>query len=100
RHAALDGAARWQGEEDGRTPADLRLHPDPPAMPLDDLLADRQTDAGSWVRTAVVQALEDDEDPLKILRLDADAVVAHAEDPVPIAGARRDVQQRLAVCGA
>ena len=38
---------------------------------------------------AAVQALEDDEDAVGVLGLDADAVVAHREQPVAAARARR-----------
>ena len=43
------------------------LDPDASAVPLDDLLADGQADAGAGVLVARVQALEDDEDPLRVL---------------------------------
>jgi hypothetical protein len=51
------------------------VHPDPSAVPLDDLLADGEADAGAGVLLARVQALEDDEDALGESRVDADAVV-------------------------
>ena len=51
-------------------------------MALHDALADRQADARAGIFLAVVQALEDDEDALEILGLDADAVVADRENPV------------------
>src|SRR5947208_15730283 len=57
------------------------LHPDAPAVALDHLLDDRQADPGSRVLALVVQALEHHEDALEVLRLDADAVVAHREFP-------------------
>ncbi len=46
----------------------LRLDPDAAAVALDDLLADRQADAGARVLVAAVQALEDHEDALDVLR--------------------------------
>ena len=69
-------------EVEGRALAGLGLDPDAPAVALDDLLADRQADAGARVLVPAVQALEDDEDALEVLRVDADAVVAHREDPL------------------
>src|SRR5689334_7064360 len=51
------------------------VDPDPPAMALDDLAADREADAGSLVGVAVVQALEHLEDVLALVGRDADAAV-------------------------
>jgi hypothetical protein len=58
-----------------RTLARLRLHPDFSAVALDDLFANRQTNAGARIFVARVQALEDLKYPLPILRIDADPVV-------------------------
>jgi hypothetical protein len=44
-----------------------------------------------------VQPLEDLEDPLPVLRRDADAVVAHREDPLLTGALGRDVDARRAV---
>jgi hypothetical protein len=51
-------------------------------MALHDALADRQADARSGIIFAVVQALEDDENALEILGVNADSVVGYREDPV------------------
>ena len=71
------------GEAEARSPARLRFGPDAAAVSLDDLLAGRQADAGAGVRVPIVQSLEDDEDSLRVLGVDADAVVADGEDPLP-----------------
>ena len=51
-------------------------------MAVDDLLADRQTDAGAGIGIVGVQALEDLEHALALLRGYADAVISHPDDPV------------------
>src|SRR5215813_9125486 len=71
--------------------AGLRFHPDAPAVALDDLLADRQADAGAGVLAAGVQALEHLEQPAGLARVNADAVIPHGELPVPVHTPRRDV---------
>src|SRR5689334_22157799 len=58
------------------------LQPDPAAVELHDLAAQRQPDSGAPVLIAQVQPLEDHEDPLGVLRLDADPVVADPEQPL------------------
>jgi hypothetical protein len=52
-------------------------------VPLDDLLAHREADPRPRVLLAAVQALEDDEDALRVLRIDADAVVLDGKEPLP-----------------
>src|SRR6266496_4978458 len=61
-----------------------RLALDPNASPVtfDDFLADRQADARARILVERVQTLENDEYLVEILRVDADAVVAHAEVPL------------------
>ena len=81
RHAVSCRAAAGSVKRNVVPSPGLGLDPDAPAVALDDLLADRQADAGARVLVAAVQPLEDDEDPLDVLRLDADAVVAHREEP-------------------
>ena len=62
------------------------------AVPLDDLLADRQADAGAGELVSLVQPLEHAEDPLEVLRVDPQPVVLHREEPLPVAVLRgRDV---------
>ena len=60
------------------------------AVVLDDLAAHRQPDAGSRIGLLGVQALEDDEDPIGVLGVDADAVVRAAEAPEVVLAAGRE----------
>src|SRR5208283_1042016 len=69
------------GKEKSRALARLRFDPNAPAVAFDDLFADGQPNAGAGILLAGVQALENLENPLGILRLDADAVVAHGKEP-------------------
>src|SRR5690606_15003341 len=62
-----------------RSVAGRGLHPDAAAVALDDLSTDGQADAGARVFGAGVQALEDLEDPVLVLGVDADPVVAYRE---------------------
>jgi hypothetical protein len=48
---------------------------------LDDLLADRQADAGPGIDLPRVETLEDRKDPLSVLGLDPDPVVGHGKHP-------------------
>ena len=87
---------RWryrdrQREAEGRSGAVLAgLEPDLPSVVLDDLPAHREPDPGPRVDVPGVQALEDDEDPVGVLGVDADAVVGHGELPVLTVAARGD----------
>jgi len=83
------------GEAERGPLAGLRFHPDAAAVPLHDLFAKSQADARAGVLFPIVQALEDDEDALAKLRVDADAVVAHGEGPVRAGRLRPDLYQRL-----
>src|SRR4051795_12497268 len=76
--------------------AELRLEPDAPAVALGDLLADGKADAGAGVLAHGMQALEQHEDALEVLRLDADAVVGDADAPVAALVDGRDVDPRYA----
>ena len=62
-----------------RTPAQLLLHPDSSTVVLDDFFTDREADARPGVLVASVQALKNHENPLSIVRINADAVVAHGK---------------------
>src|SRR5918995_4801286 len=79
---------------EARALAGARLDPDAPAVALDHLLADGQADAGSRVLALVMQALEHHEDALVVLRLDADAVVAHFEVPLGIISSNTNMYPR------
>src|SRR5262249_51462177 len=69
-------------EKERRPLPRLPLDPDAAAVALHDPLADRQADARAGVLGAAVQPLEDEKDPLAVLRLDADAVIPHGEEPL------------------
>ncbi len=66
-------------------------------MPLHHPLADRQPHPRAGVLVPPVQPLEDLEDPLPVLGRDADAIVAHREDPLLTGPLGRDVDARRAV---
>src|ERR1035441_10298597 len=85
-------------EESGAL-ARLGLNPDRPSMALDNPFADSQPHAGDGIVFAGMQALEDVEYLLIILRLDADAIVPHREHPAPLPSLSADVDswRRLAV---
>jgi hypothetical protein len=44
-------------------------------MPLDDFLAHGQANSGAWILVATMEAFEDLEDLLMVLRCDANAIV-------------------------
>src|SRR4029450_13144413 len=77
-------------EEEAAACSGSGLDPDPPAVALDDLLADREADPGPGVLVASVEALEGREDALGVLEVDPDAVVAHAEDPLGVLALHAD----------
>src|SRR5579872_2250022 len=58
------------------------IQPDTAAEVLDDLAAHGQADAGTRVGAALVEALEQPEDPLRVLAVDADAMIGDGEPPV------------------
>src|ERR1019366_8906244 len=58
------------------------LHPDLASVALLNFLADGEPDASAGKLFGTVQALEEDENALGVLWLDANAVIAHREDPV------------------
>src|ERR671916_1918748 len=79
-HALLLGDRRrsrhgGKREAEHRAAALAFLDPDPAALALDDLAADRQADPGALERLAVVQALEHLEHALPVAGVDADPVV-------------------------
>ena len=84
-----------QSETEGRTLAQsLRFDPDPAAMHLDDAPHQGQPDARALL--VRVQALEEAEDPLLVLRRNTAAVVAHMadDDSVVRAWANADLEAR------
>jgi len=74
-------ASFWKSEMENRPLLRLRLDPDSAAEPFEHLLANSQADSGALVLLSAVQTLEKDENPLKVLRIDSDAVVAHRKCP-------------------
>src|SRR5262249_13205569 len=64
--------------------SEFRFDPDFATVAFHDLLADREANPGARILTLAVQALEGDEDALGILRVDADAVVPDAEEPLTV----------------
>src|SRR5581483_11779182 len=69
--------------------------PDAAAVHLDDLLDDGEAHAGAAAElVAIVQALEQAEHPLAVLRVDADAVVADVERRRRAAAVAADLDDR------
>src|SRR5215475_11531881 len=95
RHGILPSIG--DGETERRTFPGLRRHPDTAAVAFDDFLAQRQPDASPGIFLARMQTLEDPENALEILRLDADAIVAHRELPLAAATFHLDVHLRRTV---
>jgi hypothetical protein len=60
--------------------ANLGFQPDSPTVSLDDLFANSQTGARSFILLLVMQPAKDAKDLLVIAGIDADAVVANIED--------------------
>lgn len=63
-------------------------------MSLDDLLGDREANAGARILVAGVQALEDDEDLLGVSSLDAQTVVRDRDAELPVADLGVDREPR------
>jgi hypothetical protein len=57
-------------------------------------LTNGQANASSWIIGAAVQSLEQREDTLQVLRLDADAIVVHGEGPRALLPCGRDMHVR------
>src|SRR5580693_8254403 len=71
----------WHGESEPGAGGDTGVEPDPAAEVIDDLPAHRQADARARVRGPLVQALEDQENAVSILRLDPDSVIGDGKRP-------------------
>src|SRR5690606_13981723 len=65
----------WEGEREHATGAGFGLDPDGTTVAVHDATTDREPDARAWVGVLRVEAPEDLEHPLVVLRRDADAVV-------------------------
>ena len=63
-------------------------------MALDRLLADRQADSGTRIIGPAMEALKEHEDAFLELWIDADAVIANAEDPFLLAAVGVDMDPR------
>ena len=63
-------------------------------IPLDDTLADSESDARSWILVSGVQTLENAEDLLLVFRVNPDTVIFDRETPPPIAAFGADVDHR------
>ena len=89
---------------EGRALARPAVGPDAPAVLVDDLLADREADAGPLEAVGAVQALERPEDEVALARREADAVVVdrHMGDVVLAYPAlwRYDAEEALAEMAA
>jgi len=93
----LPKANDWPGEAKNGAMTWRRIHADLSSMPFDDLLAQGESDPGSRVIRPTMKPLEQDEDTLQVLRLDAYAVVAHAESPHAVIQHGGDVHLRRLV---
>src|SRR5262249_22521535 len=83
-----------QRETEGAAFPRRRLDPHRAAVALDHLLHDGEPDPRARILALVVQPLEHHEDPLEVLRLDADAVVANRDLAGLAAVVDRDVDLR------
>src|SRR5690348_6001945 len=83
---------RRDGEVEGRPLAGLGGRPDAAAVALDDAAAGVEPQAGA--RHLRPQALEGEEDRLRLRGIDAGAVVDHREDPMAVGARRRDGDPR------
>src|SRR5438309_1111642 len=76
---AGNGTLRQREIENGALPRE-GLHPNAAAITLDNTLANGEADTGSRVRVPM-EPLENAEDLLSVLGLDADSVVPYREEP-------------------
>src|SRR5205823_3254667 len=84
-------------EEKGTAFVGFRFVAQAAAVLIDDLPADGESDARAGVPVASVQPLEDLEEPLAVLRRDADPIVAYREDPALLMRLGPDMDKRRAV---
>ncbi len=70
-----------KGEEEGSSPAFFGLHPDSPAVTLDNLLTYGQANASAFILGAVMQAFEDAKHQFRVFRADTDPLVSYTEPP-------------------
>src|SRR5271165_661226 len=84
RWLLIVGGRYGQREHESCPVSVLRVQPDFPTIMLDNLAAHGEPDAGPGIRRPVMQALEDHEDAVRVLRLDADPGVGDGELPEAI----------------
>jgi hypothetical protein len=68
-------------------------------MAFDDPSADRQTGTGAGVLVAGVKALKDIKDPVSVLGIDADPIVANVDVPAEAVSLRADLDVRRFLIG-
>src|SRR5262249_2039285 len=90
RAAAWLFSPDWKREEKGGALSGCRFEFDTATDQLDEFLAGGKADTGAGIIFLAVQPLENGEDPPMEHRIDADAVVAHAESPEAVLPLRMD----------
>src|SRR5690348_7507747 len=80
---------RGQGEPETGPCGDRGVQPYPATVIFDDLLYHGQAYSGAGIGGLVVQSLEDHKDPVRVLGLDPDPIVAEGEQPVVAVAADR-----------
>src|ERR1700728_2114825 len=68
-------------EIESRSDSGFRLHPDSTSPALNDPLAQRETNARSWIFRLLMQTFEDYEDLFEIFLSNPDAIVPEGEQP-------------------
>src|SRR5580658_6945295 len=81
----------WDGKEKGRSFTRRGFDPDSSAVTLNHALANCQSDAGAGIFPVTMEPLENTEDYLLVMGIDADAVVPHREAPRGALAGGRDV---------
>lgn len=81
----------WKRKVEDGSPVWSGLEPDLAAVPLDDSLADRESDSGALVFLLRVEALKDLEHALALGRVDSDPVVTYRQEPTAGLHSRPDV---------
>src|SRR5579872_353118 len=86
--------SHWERHEKCRADSRLRLGPHAPAIPLDNMLANREPQTRSGILVVTMQALEQSKNAFCLVLLKPDTVVLHANDPVTVASFGSDVYAR------
>ena len=73
-----------QSKEEGGPFPRLGFHPDLTTVAFNDLLTNRQTYTGSGIFPSAVQALEDSEYTVGVLRIDSNSIVSDREKPLAV----------------